>query len=83
VVAYLPECDVVSFHCQFPDNCVHCHEYISSSAAYKEAVIMGKVIGTEYDYSKLPPFRKLCEAAALLQKPDFDFNNQVDRFILR
>ncbi|CAB9501892.1 expressed unknown protein [Seminavis robusta] len=63
---------------EYENNCVHCPGYIEGSAQYKEAVIMGKVRGTEYDYSNLPEFKKLCDSVALLD--GVDFNNIFDRF---
>jgi len=50
-------------------SCVHCPEYEVLSAQEKEAIIMGKIVATEYD--ELPAGRKLCD-------PVDRFNEAID-----
>ena len=63
---------------EFEDACVHCPEYVLSTAAYKEQVIMGKVRGTEYGDDNLPPWKGVCDFVKGI--PSTDLNNVFDRF---
>jgi hypothetical protein len=59
-------------------TCVYCVEYQNSSAQVKESILFDKIVATEYNPKKLPPWLTACQSRALF--PKFDFNNIFDIF---
>ena len=64
-----------------PIDCVHCPEYVEASAATKEAILMDKIVASEYE--TLPPNQPFCSSFEIIQEEldaGMDVKHIFDRF---